>query len=790
MALTRIIACTLLVSVSTPALAAQNKLAQDTLAPEGFQDIVVTARRQAENIQTTPVAVTAVTTAALERAQIDDIADIQRLAPNLTISTSSPGSAAAAFLSIRGETNLAGSVVNDNAIGVYIDGVYIARAAGTLLDLVDVERVEVLRGPQGTLFGRNTTGGALSITNIKPHNMFEGSAQVRAGSYGLIETTGILNVPLGDAVAARLVARHSEHDGYVRRTFGGDRLNDNNGEFYRAAVRVAPLGASWDFTVSGDITRRESSGQAALLTAFNPNPLLNGLIETNPPVENPGGQDTLAPYLHPPVGFYTSVQGDPTANRLRGEGISGTLNIDFGDVRLQSITAYRHMRADTPNDTDGTPYLILSGINLVRQKQYSEEIQLSGKVGPISWMGGLYLFTEDAFESSRATNFLISPARSAAQVWAKNSSIAPFAQLNWQITDRLRATGGLRYTFDRRKATLRNFANEGAPTTGPASLANCRNSIGDIPPNIPNGPDDLCRLPLKKDFEYPSYLLSIDFELSDDIFLYAKTSRADMAGGFNYRISSPAAAFGPESVRDVEVGAKVDWIPGRLRTNLAFFYAWQKDVQRNANSVFNGFASLYTVNAGDAHVYGVEAELNAVPWHGMEVNGSFGYVRAKYTRFSETRDADPTTPGIQPIEVDRSGEAFPQVPKVTWSLGATQRLSAGYGDWSFHADYSYIGKQTFFDITASPGTSAETLALITAQRRAAVAPGYGLLNGRISLEIADSNMEVAFWGKNILGKKYYTRTFADVLNTPFGFATAYIGDPATYGVTATYRFGR
>jgi iron complex outermembrane receptor protein len=765
-----------------PTGAAAQDNASQPVAQDRIEDIVVTARRSEEALQSTPVAVTALTSAGLERKQITDVAAVQRAAPNLTITSGTPAASGFAIISMRGQSNLNAGNASDPAVGIYVDGAYIARPAGALFDLVDMQRVEVLRGPQGTLFGRNTIGGALNMTTNRPEaDAPMLSAQATIGNYDRREFIGVANIPLvPDALAMRVAYKYREHDGYGRDGLTGAPLNDKRDDHYvRAQLRWAPAGSAVDATLSFDLNRSNDSGQLAALTGVNPL------------VVGPAAAAALeGAYLHRKsnwyVGYNTSDNGTSPLyqplNHVDGWGTSLNLNIDLGWATAKSITAFRKLDSSGYVDLDGSPASFLEPYNRYRSKGFSQELQLSGEAGDFSWIGGVFYFRESNTEQSDARIFAGPWFRNYADI--VNKSVAGYIQGYYQINERLRAAAGFRYTWDKRHVVIQNLASiYPAPVCG-IEVAN-RDQAGQ------------CAQTLDAKFDYPAYTVGLDFQATDNIFVYVKSSGAYMAGGWNLRQGS-TPAFKPEQTRDVEAGIKADWLDGRLRTNVAVFHSWQSDVQRNISTVVGGVSTQYIRNAGDAQVTGVEFEGTVVPWRGMEITGQFGYTDAQYDKGTfldvQTIAGIPGCNGGQATgtyncTIDRSGERLPQVPKMTWGIGATQTVPLEFGSLTAHLDYAFIGNQTFAPNTPAAAQPDAVKGAYARMNELSRIPGYGLLNGRVTLAMVDDSVELTLWGRNLTGRKYYTRSFSD-LYVALGSSVSFIGEPRTYGLTAKYTFGR
>jgi iron complex outermembrane receptor protein len=748
---------------------------------EGIADIVVTARRTEEGLQTTPVSVTAVSAVALERSQVENAKDLQRLAPNLNVATGSPSVSGYAFISLRGQSQVNPGAASDPAVGIYVDGVYVPRPSQGLFDFADLERVEILRGPQGTLFGRNTTGGALNIITKQPTGDLEGMARISYGNYDSVEANAVLNVPLaGEELAARIAYSFKRDDGYGHNDTIDRRTFDEAGNhFVRGKLRWAPKDSDWDVTLSGDYNYRRDHGQAMTLAGFNPAalapivaffPSLSYLADLTP---------ILSPYLHKKSNWYTSYGtvgplGELPMNVLKAAGGGLTVNGRIGGVAVQSITGYRYSRTDSVVDLDGTPLRFAQNHTGFGSKQFSQELQLSGESGILKWIGGLYFSRETGDERSLFEGLgLLGTPPLLNDGDVLNISRGVYGQGYLQLAEGLRLAAGLRWTWDKRKVVLHNRT-----VYNDVSTCNVANpDDGTVPP---------CDQTESTNFDYPAWTVGIDYQLNEQVFVYAKTSGAAMAGGWNLRFGS-IPAFSPEKVRDIEFGIKTDLLDRRLRLNVSVFKAWQSDVQRNINIVVGPSAiTQYVVNAGKAHVEGVEFELAARPWHGMEVTGSLGLLDGAYKKGSFL---DTQIIGGVPVVVDRSGEPLPQLAKVSANIGATQTINLGSATLDLHADYSYISSQIFSPLTAAPSLGDADAAVIDRQNALSRIPGYGLVNARVSLMLSNPAVEIALFSRNLFNNKHLTRTFTDLYSGPLATAVEFPGSPRTYGISVSYRFG-
>ena len=787
-------------------------------ASTGIGDIVVTARRISENVQTVPVAVTALTPQALQNRQIAQVLDLARAAPSLSIGTGGTGPASIVYLAIRGQAQNSPNSFSDTAVGIYIDGVYVARPIVGNLGFLDAAGAEVLRGPQGTLFGRNTTGGALNLTTNQPTHRFEGYGKVGIGNYLQRVIEGVVNVPLGDELAVRVAGRFDKHSGYFTNPVFGRAQGDVAADYFgRGTVKWTPKSLPITVTLSADHVYYRDHGNAVAISAVNPRGPAQGFANISAGVQagvipgaapiplgpgfsvpaslftnflQPGQNSNLQTYVNP---YFTSAgasghnwqttyshprTGNPEIDDLhnltKGTSATGTVTWDIGEAKLKSITGYRKSRASDSLDLTGTPTSAGAFVSEYVNKQFSEEMQLSGKIGQLDWITGFIYFVERGAERSDSAIFYNTPIAAYARNLAgyKSQSTGAFAQLNYHVTDALRVTGGFRYTWDKRNINRHGtrdwrsadpVCNVGPNAGKKASVAPCDN-------------------PESAKFSYPAYTLGADFRVTPTFFVYAKTSGAALSGGFNSRPVPPgfSSSFNPEKVRDAEIGFKADFLDHHVRTNVAAFMAKQSKVQRIVNAIFVGPGGTQTLtqfvaNSGDVRSKGVEFEGTVLPWTGMEVQGSVAYLSAHYVAGTRTEAG-----------VDRSGEPITQAPKWTASIGATQTFDTGPGKVLLHVDYAYVSKRAFDAATPAPGASTTTINNIAIANNASIIRAYGLLNARASYSLRNPRVEFELWGRNLANQPNFTNVFNSY--TGIGVTEQYQGAPRTFGGTVTYRF--
>ncbi len=775
-------------------------------------EVVVTARRVTERLQDVPLAVSAVSGQALERQTVTELKELTSSVPNLSIYQGN-ASAGSVVVSIRGQVQSNNNLLNiDPAVGVYVDGFAVPRNAGLRSGLVDIARVEVLRGPQGTLYGRNTTGGAVSIITNDPAGAFGGSLRAGYGNYNASSVAGVLNVPLGENLGLRLVGVHEQHDPYGHQVGTGVGLADEDSTYVRAKLKydAGPL----KVTLSGDYFRFLSNGPIFHLVGLTPasaDPRFSGRVDNVPgaaPVTPtnatgtgtflvPGGQ--AAAYVQRTLGlpftpggllqassilqsyvfgaggglrFWDSFEnsgirfGGPTPpNTSNSKGGSVALDASYqlsDTITLRSISGWRTYTHEDRIDYDSTPFN-LAGAELDSPWAdfYSQEFQILGDLPRLTWVLGGYYSYERGLDLQQTAAFqpVGSNAYSEAYGVNRNTSRAIFGQGSYKLTDDLTLTVGARYTWDTKDATIANGTrvNTGGGLPQPLSC--------NIPVTLRADPA-VCRAELNSDFSNPTWLASLDYKLTPEILAYVKTARGYRAGGQQTRAQNAAqvgafAPFQPETLTEVEAGLKTELLDRQLTLNVAAYYDKYQDIQKQVTTLAPGGAGQFSLvsNAASARLYGVEGEFAYRPNRIITVNGTLGYLNAKYDEFRDV------------LLGDRSGEAWP-APKLTYSLGASADVPTGFGLVSANVNWDYRSK-----------LNLQTQAI---NRDQVTQKGFGLLNARLALRFDSAKLEVAVFARNLLNKKYYD---TGISSESLGINTLVVGEPRTYGVQVTKRFG-
>jgi iron complex outermembrane recepter protein len=675
-------------------------LSQEAEQASGLEDIVVTAQKREERLQDTPIAISAFSAAAMEKAGVTNVQQVSEMAPNVTFDFTSPisGASNAAAVFIRGIGQSDFALTTDAGVGTYVDGVYMSRSLGGVIDVLDVERIEILRGPQGTLFGRNTIGGAISITTKRPSSEFEGKVEATIGDAGRRHFRGSINLPIADTTALRIAVSSKDRNGYVRSRFGDDQRNllatdrnftlrglNNLGNENRQAARAVlehEFSETVRVSVSADISRVRENNAASILRGVT-NSFTNGPIAfvyntfEAPGVTIPGFADALYDNKWITGDRSTTYATGPNGTKINSWGLGLTIEWDATDsLTLKSITSYRDSDGFFNRDADGSPITLAHTRNYgYEHEQWSQELQLIGQAfeDRLKFAAGLYYFRETGsdpiiveFPESFATLF-----QDTANI--KNRSYAAYAQATFAVTEQFSLTAGGRYTKDKKR-----FLSDQYLILGTAAPFVFGAPAGTLVPLVPR--NSLAR----RSFDNFSPRVSLDYKL-DDTLVYASWSKGFKSGGFNLRYVQPRPGilpFSPEKVDTYELGIKWEGLDRRLRINAAGFYTDYKNIQV---TIFENLGAPVTLNAGDAEIKGVEVEVQAAPVDGLELTASLGYLDAKYKTIRQSAAII-----VAPEQrIDTSTE-LPNAPEWQVMLAAQYTASLGeHGSLEFRADWRY-----------------------------------------------------------------------------------------------------
>lgn len=748
------IALGLVASLTVPATA----IAQETPADAGLEsdEIVVTARRREESLQDTPVAISAFSAEVLEQRQIIQTQDLERITPSLQFKPAGQlsGNTASAVVFIRGVGQVDPTAAVDPGVGIYLDEVYLGRAVGGAIDFGDVAGVEVLRGPQGTLFGRNTIGGAILVRTRQPElGEFSGRARFRVGQDDWLEGFAALNVPIGSTAAARVSGGFRKRDGYVRRAFDGLDLGNDDAFTLNGAFKWEPSSA-FDLFLRADYSKRDENGAPFVFAGINEQAPVAAIASvaagcpgaTIPfaPITpgNPRFGAPNVPLINDPrcandfqaKGNFVNGGNAPVQSTSEVWGVAATANIRLTDQALiKLITAYRETDSRGIRDADNTPLTLITTDVASQSQQFSQEVQLQLDFGTVSGIIGGYYFDEETQE--RATVLLAFPpsppvissllaggpgSRDLQVSRLKTNSVAVFGELTWRPIDRLEISGGLRYTSDRKfyQGTVLNLFPATLPD--PSPLPTLATTQG--------GPLFIFNRPFQRDFSALTGSASVQYRWSDAVSTYASYARSFKSGGFNTRYNAAPAnnlpvPFDEETVTSYEIGVKTNI--GRLRLNLAAFEAQYKDIQL----IFRQGVVPLLFNAGEARIRGLEAEASyRSPW-GLSLDGGLSLLDDKIKSITPVPGATAT---VTPAD------DLPFTPKVQANFGIAYAIDLGRDlVLTPRFDGSYTSKITF--ITGSIPLIEED--------------GYFVGNASVGLKLR-KGIEVSAGVNNVFDSRY------------------------------------
>lgn len=687
-----------------------------------LDDIVVVAKKRETNLQDTSGAITAFSGDAVTKLGIADVSGLKGLVPNVSIGE--PRLTANSIISIRGIAGQDGGIGQDEPVAVYLDGVYLGRPQGQFFSLVDIERIEVLKGPQGTLYGRNSTAGAISIITRKPSSQFGGTLEAGTGNFGYYHARGAVEGGIAPRLSARLSFNYSN--------FGGDLTNTLTGKRERASEEgLVRLVTRYDASATGGPTIDLSAdyGRTTADTVLK-NLTVNGGSYGDPDTVS---LDLPGRKLHRDVG-----------------GVGLTIGQKLSDaVSLTSVTGYRHLDFNVRYDADATdaatflsavalgripaPLAILrdsASFQAVRSDAYSEELRLAGDAGALKWMVGAFAYDEKS-DFDFQVNFLAQSANilsSSTSASNTSTSFAGFTHLEWKLSDLFELEGGLRYSYERKRMRRAIVATSPAPSS----------TVEDLSKSWGNVTGDL----------------TLNIRPTTGVLGYITVAQGFKSGGFN-ATQAGSPAFNPEKVVSYEAGIKTDFLDRRARLNLSVFHMNYDDLQVRFAA---GIGQITIQNAAKATIDGVEFEALGRAAPGLTLGFTGAYLNARYDRY---------TLGA----VDFSGNRLNQAPR--WSL----RGSADYdtalgraGQLSLHAGYSWQSREYY---------RAQNDLLNSN-------PGYENLEARVGFSpsgIKGATIEV--WGKNLTDDRYVGAVVPLANDLVF---IGSINRGRTYGVDFRFKF--
>jgi iron complex outermembrane recepter protein len=744
----------LLASVAaTPFAIAMPAFAQDTPAATSEEEIVVTARRTEESLQDVPASVSAFNGAALERLQATEATGLQGAVPNLNV-VQGRGSSNATNVYIRGVGQPDALQTFDPAVGFYVDGVYYSRIRGTQMELFDLERVEVLRGPQGTLYGKNTIGGAISVITRRPGGEPHTTASLTVGEYNQGEVRVAASTPITEEFAIGGAFFAATRDGYVTNPTTGEEYNDRN-------VWGARFQTAWDpssqFSIDFSVDYTEEDN--ALTMGQATNSLTNVVGAPVYPVPTPTPEFTFHAEATP---------GLPNSSIMNHGGAALQFGWDFGNNwSLKSITAVRSLEYTDYVDIDATTVELGDVLVDVNQDQQSQEFQLNYEGDRLTIVSGLYYLKEniishqEAYADAFVIGFLgLTSFMRTVDDDLETTSYAGYVNASYDLTDRLSLSGGLRYTEE----TKEYFRTTSQFYSNPA--------FNGVP----------FFFDAEQTWDDTSGMVSLDYRLTDNVLLYGRVAQGFKSGGFNGRANDPGTEqpYDPETVLSYEIGAKTDWMDGRVRANLAIFHNDYEDFQARVSRIVTSPSQpvpgpdFAVINAGALEINGAELELTYLPIENLRLDAQIGYLDAEYGEFFEERII-----AMVPTIIDRSFQEPAFSPDWTARFGANYEFNLGD-----HGSLALNGSARFRSEHALAIDNSDVFT-------GAIFPGmwqddYWLYDASITWRDPSEHFSAAVVGRNLTDEVY--RTDAQEFSSVGGIRTAYYGAPSTVSLVLTARY--
>lgn len=761
---TNLIRAVLLAStaLALPATASAQDVAstdEQSANQSGLGDIVVTAQRREQRLQDVPISVSAVTSEALDNKGIENTLDLAQVVPGLTF-TSTAGSTQVRIRGV-GTTNFGPGV--ENPVAIYVDGVYIASTAGAFFNLANIERVETLKGPQGTLFGRNATGGLVQVVTPEPSDVLTGMMRVGYGNYQTITGDAYISGPIAEGVSADLALHYSGMGkgwGHNINT-GGDTNRINHDFVARSKLMIEPQDG-FKLILTGDYSYLLGSTPMTLQQRpGSPIGIFEALL-TNRADADPTNDLPLINH----GGFYdNSATVDPRA-RIEAYGASAVAEADVGFADLKIISAYRSTNLQNRFDIERVPQSVLTFSGNPKWAQFSQELQLTGSVGPVEYtVGAFYYWGQDRYDPFGLTfgpdlaDILVAPGVTSARLQYNGEqtteSLAGYAQATIEILPDTNVTLGGRYTDESKRASgTQSFIANFGPV---------------VVPLVPEGTPYLAAgIDPKVKYNNFSYRVALDHKFTSDIMGYISYNTGFKGGGYN--LSEPSnPAYLPEKLKAIEAGLKMELFDRNLRLNLSAYHYNYNNIQ-----VSNFITTApFIVNAAKAKIDGFEAEFEARVAQGLTISGGVAYADA---RFSSFPDADYTyiIPGCTltgvaatPCKADADGNALPATPKFSGNIGFNYEGQMGDNVFGINANLFHSGAW-YGTFDNDPRMKQDS---------------YQVFNTSVYFEPGDNDLRFTLWAKNLFDAQYAQNRYISSQQATFQAAA-----PRTYGVTVEKRF--
>lgn len=709
-------------------------------ASETIDTIIVTATKREENIQDVPVAISAFSEEVLRDRGVQQARDLN--APNFVFPQMYTTSRS--YISVRGIFQEVNNIGFDGGFSAYLDGVYLGRNMAYDVDMAGVERVEILRGPQGTLFGKNTIGGLMNVISKRPSQQFEGNVQAEVGNMNLRRLRGSVNLPIAqDLVAARLSVQKVDRDGYVTNLTGGPDGGSIDDLSSRAQILFTPV-ERFEVSLSLDYLESDNIGYTSEVIASK---------STVPEL----GDDTPFTY-HP---------NQVPVERKWDKGAALTAEYEFGSGHtLTSISGARRTRTSWVLDGDATALDFYTENLHDQQELLSQELRLASPGGgTLDYVLGLYYYDEDADATDPIPFSALYPGGPFLVYYntrVNTQDYAAFAHLDWHATDALTLYGGVRYTDETKELESERRVLPASYVIPPGFVPGLTTDGTGQPPQVVG----------QIDSEEVTWEAGVKYQLSDATMAYAEVSTGFKSGGFNIR---DGATVEPEHLTAYEIGAKTTLVGGRMRLNVAAFYNDYEDLQVRSLDLTTVPITVVLHNAASVVAKGFEAELEAIPVDNLTLHLGLGYVDSTYEDF---KNVPSRTGGV----IDASGNELPMTPAWTINGGLRYSQPLGAGAMVWNVDANYIDDRWSI---LDAGQNSPTFAL----------PSYTTVDARVGYQGADERWEVYLWGKNLTDElalvDYRLTPILGVSPTYPNSLTLQYGtylQPRTYGVSFSVNF--
>ena len=818
----------LAISVTGQAALAQNAQnnAAETERPGGLNVITVTAQRREESLQDAAIAINAVSGEELERTGVVDVTQLNKVAPALYVPES--GGANVGYF-IRGVGNFANNGYTNPAVAFNLDGVYVGRPSSTVASFLDVARVEVLKGPQGTLYGRNATGGAVNVIPNTPRlGVLEGSVSAQYGNYDAIETTGVINLPIGDRVAARLAGTYSERDGYYDDGTGAKEDLALRGQLF---FEISPAA---DIRLSADYSTQKGTGPGLdidgvyTFAPFTPDATVPNwqFIAAPPSVRDPftglfapqtlefiEENATAAPLYSPVQGYDYPYRDDEYW------GINAEFNLDLGGADLVVIPAYR--RSELDNQFNGAPFK--AGLNQDKAEQFSVEGRLSGDTGPLEWLLGAYYFDESVEGVNSYNQFSTVSFQDFA---SDTESVAVFARASFSVTEDFRVVGGIRYTDENRSIDALSISTTGVclreSAFGPPSCPQVptipvgltlQDSLEQLDPSLfpagspldgpvpygafpygpfgPTGPQALLintptEIVRSSGDDEITWRAALEYDATPDNLLYASFETGFRAGGFNLTFGQEE--YDPEYIDAYTIGSKNSFFDNRLQLNFEAFYWEYRGQQLAALGVDDrGNNSFYTRNVGQSSIKGAEIDFQALVTETTLLRGGVQYLDATYDTFvyDQVDLSDDTDPPnfLTPI----TGCDYTQNlgAQRTFTIDCSGKPALNAPDWTIN-----LGVQQTFELR-----DYEVIATLDGRYRSERVIGFNYLpTGNAGDDVTiDASLSLVPYDKGFTASVFVRNLTNEAMRSLYQLGAANVASskfepPRTFGVRVGYGF--